>query len=359
MILVILMKIVGTICEYNPFHNGHLYCLKKIREKSRCDILVVCLSTYFTMRGDLAIHNPKIRARYALEEADIVVGLPSVLAVNDASRFADFAVKELNKLKVSEVYCGSETGDITKISNLNLDEAKLKEGLNKHLSYKKATTLGLDLDPNDLLAYTYLKAIKKNNFKMELKLIKRIGDTHDTTIAKDQTFTSSTAIRNNLDLISTYSPGFVSKNTYDMEKLFPYFKFQMYNYNDFTKVSFIKDGIHKHILNNLSKAKSFKELVNLCTNSYYTKTKIKRAIFYLLFNIEDKNITYPYSKILGFNEKGKDYLNKIKKDISLITNNKAHISNVLDYEIKIAKILDLIYKDNILALELAKPYIKA
>ena len=26
-------KIIGIVAEYNPFHNGHLYQIKKIREK--------------------------------------------------------------------------------------------------------------------------------------------------------------------------------------------------------------------------------------------------------------------------------------------------------------------------------------
>ena len=27
------MKIVGIICEYNPFHNGHIYHIEKIKER--------------------------------------------------------------------------------------------------------------------------------------------------------------------------------------------------------------------------------------------------------------------------------------------------------------------------------------
>ena len=67
MVLVIDMNIVGTICEYNPFHNGHLYLLKKIKEIEKPDLLVVCLSTYFTMRGDLSLHSPKTKTNYALK----------------------------------------------------------------------------------------------------------------------------------------------------------------------------------------------------------------------------------------------------------------------------------------------------
>ena len=27
------MKIIGIIAEYNPFHNGHIYQINKIKEK--------------------------------------------------------------------------------------------------------------------------------------------------------------------------------------------------------------------------------------------------------------------------------------------------------------------------------------
>ena len=38
------MKSVGIICEYNPLHNGHLYHLKKIKEKFPDYTVVLVLS---------------------------------------------------------------------------------------------------------------------------------------------------------------------------------------------------------------------------------------------------------------------------------------------------------------------------
>ena len=349
------MNIIGTICEYNPFHNGHLYQLRKIKEIENPDILIVVLSSYFTMRGDLSLHLPKTKARYALNECDIVISLPSVLACNNATRFADYAVLELNKLKVNKIYCGSESNDINLIKNKIIDINQQQK--NKGENYKKFTQNILNLPPNDLLAYSYLKAIYDNKLNIELKLIKRIGDGHEMTIPNDDFYTSSSAIRTNLNLIDKYCPNYVSKDILNYELLFPYFKYMMFNYNDFDNILFINDGIHKHLLNNLNKANSFKELIKLSTNSYFTKTKIKRAIFYLLFNIEKTDLNYKTSYILGFNNKGKEYLNNIKKDINIITNNKLNINNVLNYEIKIANILSYIYNKPILNEELNKPII--
>lgn len=353
MVLVIDMNIVGTICEYNPFHNGHLYLLKKIKEIEKPDLLVVCLSTYFTMRGDLSLHSPKTKTNYALNEADLVIGLPSVLACNSATYFANNAVKELNKVKVNKIYCGSEGANLEKLKSLNIENLD-----KKNKSYKKATQDILNIKSNDILAYSYYNAIKNNGYNIELNLIKRIGDMHNTLEPKDDYYTSSTAIRNNHQLFTKYTPNYVTKdNLLDYEKLFPYFKFNMLN-NSFNNLSFISDGIDKHIKNKILASNSFKELLEKTTNSYFTTTKIKRAIFYLLFNIYKYDNNYPYLKVLGFNNKGKDYLNFIKKDLDIITNNKEGICDILDYEIKIATILDFIFNTNLKKEELSPPIIK-
>ena len=49
------MKIVGIICEYNPFHNGHIYHIEKIKERYPDSLIILCLSGYFMQRGDISI----------------------------------------------------------------------------------------------------------------------------------------------------------------------------------------------------------------------------------------------------------------------------------------------------------------
>ena len=38
------MKTVGIIAEYNPFHNGHAYHIKKSKEITGADCAVVIMS---------------------------------------------------------------------------------------------------------------------------------------------------------------------------------------------------------------------------------------------------------------------------------------------------------------------------
>ena len=38
------MRIVGIIAEYNPFHQGHAYQIKKVRELTQADFILVSMS---------------------------------------------------------------------------------------------------------------------------------------------------------------------------------------------------------------------------------------------------------------------------------------------------------------------------
>ena len=62
---------------------------------------------------------------------------------------------------------------------------------------------------------------------------------------------------------------------------------------------------------------------------------------------EAKNIKINYIRVLGFNQKGINYLNKIKKelDIPLITNYKKEYHDLLKIETKIDKLYSLIMND--------------
>ena len=46
---------IGIVAEYNPFHNGHLYQIRKIKEIFGKDVLiVVVISGDFVQRGEIS-----------------------------------------------------------------------------------------------------------------------------------------------------------------------------------------------------------------------------------------------------------------------------------------------------------------
>ena len=71
------MHKIGIICEYNPFHNGHLYQIKKIKETYKDSLIIVCLSSCFMQRGEASILNKWDKTRLAIESGvDLVLELP-------------------------------------------------------------------------------------------------------------------------------------------------------------------------------------------------------------------------------------------------------------------------------------------
>jgi len=73
-----MIKTVGIICEYNPFHLGHAGHIERTRLALGGDVFVICvMSGNFVQRGDFAIFNKHARAEMAIHGgADLVIELP-------------------------------------------------------------------------------------------------------------------------------------------------------------------------------------------------------------------------------------------------------------------------------------------
>lgn len=142
------MKTAGIIAEYNPFHTGHAYQLRKARERSGCDYTLVVMSPDFVQRGEPAIFDKYTRARMALlGGADVVVELPLCYASASAEYFALGAVALLDSLGAADVLCfGCETPDLSLLQTCAqvLDQEPesyrraLREGLRRGLTYPQA-----------------------------------------------------------------------------------------------------------------------------------------------------------------------------------------------------------------------------
>ena len=57
-----MMKTVGLITEYNPFHNGHQYHIEEARRITGADYVVAVMSGDFVQRGTPAIMDKYSRA---------------------------------------------------------------------------------------------------------------------------------------------------------------------------------------------------------------------------------------------------------------------------------------------------------
>ena len=59
------MNIIGLIAEYNPFHNGHLYHIEKIKELYPDSLLILVLNGYFTQRGTISVLSKENKTKTA------------------------------------------------------------------------------------------------------------------------------------------------------------------------------------------------------------------------------------------------------------------------------------------------------
>ncbi|MBD5391036.1 nucleotidyltransferase family protein, partial [bacterium] len=325
------MKIVGTIVEYNPLHNGHIYAINKIKRLSQADGIVVILSGNFTMRGDLSIFDKFEKTRQCLKAGiDLVIELPFVCAVQNADLFAKNAIYLLHLAQVHEIWIGSESNNPTLYKECYqkwikpASQEKIKELLALGYSYKEATASIINLPSNDLLGFSYYKAIEEFNYSMKLNTIKRIGN-YDSTEAKE--YASAYAIRRNLSLLPSYCPPYVDATLIrEKDSVFPYLKYKILSSTptELKEIFFVEEGLENK-LKEISNFSSSTDFIDFLATKRYTKSRIQRMLAYILFNItkkdmEDKEINF--IRVLGYSSIGKTYLNQIKKNGIIYTNIK-------------------------------------
>ena len=372
------MNVIGIICEYNPFHNGHIYHINKIKELYPNSIIIACISSCFTERGQVSILNKWDKTKIALQHGvDLVVELPFVYSSQSADKFAHGALKILNNLKVEKLVFGSECNDIEKlkkIANAQINNPKfdieLKNYLDTGNNYPTSISLalkklGLDKidNPNDLLGISYIKEIIKNNYNIKPISIKRTNNYHGNNKGH---ILSATELRkrfnNGLSVKDyiCYSEDLLYKNA-------DYFKLLKYkiiiNSSKLKDICTVDEGIEGRILKYIDSSNSTEELIKKVKTKRYTYNKINRMFIHILTDLtkEEASLDIDYVRVLGFNNNGKNYLNKIKKNTTLpiITKYKDINSSLLDIEKKANYIYSLIVNDDKLIFdEITKPIYK-
>lgn len=175
------MNIAGIVCEYNPFHSGHLHQLAETRRALGADTLTVCvMSGDFVQRGEAAVFSKFARAEAACRAgAGLVLELPLPWCLSSAEGFAEGAVSLLAAVGCTHLSFGSESGDVETLQTLAREilapdtqrEITAQLQRSPELSYAMARErvltekLGecgsLLSQPNNILAVEYLKAIYK------------------------------------------------------------------------------------------------------------------------------------------------------------------------------------------------------
>lgn len=365
------MKVVGIVAEYNPFHKGHEYHIKKAKEITGADYVVVVMSGDYVQRGTPAILDKYTRTKMALGcGADLVLELPVCYATSSAEYFASTAVLLLNKLGIVDSICfGSECDDLgflKLIAQSLLSEpdtyrqsltSLLKKGhsypvsrglaLSEYLSnvtdYSSDEILNVLKSPNNILGIEYLKAIYRYNCNIVPYTIARISaDYHDETLHSH--ISSATAIRREL-----LQNGLTNEVLHAIPDLAKDFFTSPFNHsfpvieNDFSTLLQYKllytdslseyvditDDLADRMKNQFNPGDTFTQMVKSIHTKQITRTRIQRCLLHLILDIKketmndfmDNGLIY-YARILGFHRSASFLLGRCRKESDLPLINK-------------------------------------
>ena len=365
------MNIIGIIAEYNPFHNGHIYQIQKVKELYPNSLIIVVLNGNFTQRGDISIINKWDKTKIILEHnVDLVIELPTFYGINNADIFAKGAIKILNDLKIDTLIFGTERDNIddfiriTNIKNTNEYKNLLKEYLDNGYSFPKAsfsaieclTNIKIDT-PNDILALSYIEEIINNNYNIKPVNIKRTNDYHDKNLKEIASATAiREAIKENKDIknfVPTKTINYINNIT--INDYFDLLKYKIISTNDLTIYHDVKEGIDSRIKKYIYESNNLEELIEKIKTKRFTYNRIKRILLYILLDIKKDIKINNYIRPLGFNNNGANYLKQIKDELTLpLISNYSNNRDLLEFEYKVNSIYSL--KTNNINLNIKKEF---
>lgn len=341
--------IAGIVCEYNPFHKGHLYQLEKTRQAG-ADAIVCVMSGNFVQRGECAFLDKWTRAKTAVIcGADVVIDLPVPWAVSSAESFARGSVYLLKQFGIDMLSFGTECDDKDKLllAAKSVDDeaviALTKKHMQSGLSYPTALHKGVSelygeetadiiSSPNSTLAVEYIRQLQKYENTNFLP-VKRQGADHDSHEEKDG-FLSASKIRSELRLNAYVLSALPEKSAelISAESEKGNAPCLMLN-NERGVLSALRElsreklekyvsdetGLAGRIYDAVRSSTSLDELYEKAKSKNFTHSRIRREVLCAYLGIE-KEIALgnpPYIRVLAANERGLSLLSQAKKNSAL------------------------------------------
>ena len=365
------MKIVGIICEYNPFHLGHGKQIKRVKSHFGGDCAVICLmSGNFVQRGHPAVFDKSLRARAALlAGADLVLELPVTYALSSAEGFARGGVEILGKF--CDYLCfGCETGDeqvlMETAKALLSEEFKplLRAELEKGISFPAARSaalekLGLDAEilrrPNDILAVEYCKAILSTATSMRPLPIVREGSYHaDVPDAENP---SATALRRLIPEGGDWQ-SYVPECTWPVWKNAPIHtleaaeravlaRLRTMTEAEFEALPYGSEGLWRKFMHESRREATLSAITAATKSKRYTATRIDRMLLcaFLGITAELLNTPAPYVRTLALNDRGRSVLKLARQHIRCINAGESVDHPYFDLERRCADLYGLFRAD--------------
>ena len=364
---------IGIVAEYNPFHNGHLYQIEEIKKRMGKDTLIVAVvSGDFVQRGEFSYFDKWQKTEMALNHGvDIVAELPLYYSVQNAEIFSRMSTKILDYFELDFQVFGAEEEEIKVLDRIiELQEREeykknLMELMKKGNSYSTSQKLALSeygygnaVKSNNILALEYMRTMKRENLRIKPYIIKReISDYNEIEIEEERkNIASATFIREEM-LKNNGNPEnirkFIPEKTYKIlervyisngkddeqqkwqnlkNSMFKFLKYRllMETKNEIIKIYDMNDEIYARIYRGVSKSNIYEVFLKEVKSRNFSIKRIERIVLNILLNITKKSVDFKldYIRILGFNQKGQEYLKQLKKN-KKVFNEKSYMTEEL------------------------------
>lgn len=340
------MKAVGIVAEYNPFHGGHQYQIRKIRESCGADTPVVAvMSGDFVQRGEAASYDKFTRAEAAVRGGvSLVIELPLPWSLSSAEGFARGGVGLLGATGVvGALSFGSESGDLSAIEKTAavLDTPEYNETLKAMLTggtpFAAAragaarallgNTAAVLNTPNDLLAVEYLRAAAKLGHTFKYIPIRREGSVHDGAGSASEL----RALLREGESLAGRIPGeawdvfrcadeagrgFVSPESLRTAILS---RLRERTPEDFAAVPDAAEGLHFRLYEAARRGVSPEEIADLARSKRYAHARLRRMVMCAALGVRagDADGIPPYIRVLAFDARGAALLREMKTSAAL------------------------------------------
>lgn len=350
------MKTGAVICECNPPHGGHAYLLEQVKKASDC--VVALMSGPFVQRGEAAILSPAARAEILLGMgADLVLELPFPYAAASAEAFGAAGVSILSGLGATDLWFGSERGDLDRLSRLaaTAGSPAFRAEYAKRSGEGNTGTAALyfqllsdfcglsePLLPNDILAISYLRAIGEQQSDLIPHAVKRVGADDRDLALNAKAIPSAAALRKAIfegktDTITAFLPDFEQKIIQkeqaagrfpaSLNAAAPALLWGLRGADPaaFETIAEAGGGVGNRLQAAANEAADLDSLFSLAATKKYPNARLRRALLFLLTGVQKDDLSAPpaYVRLLAANERGRAFLSSVRKtaDLPVVTAN--------------------------------------
>lgn len=347
--------IVGIIAEYNPFHNGHLYHMKRAVETTGAEAVLVVLSSSFVQRGEPAFIDKWSRTEMALTGgANLVIELPVAFSCHNAGVFGSSAVDLLAMTGiVTHLSFGMEEPDapLARIADALINEPPrfkitLKACLDDGYSFAEARAMAAESvipgagkilsSPNNTLAHEYALRIIERGYAISPAPVQRIGEGYHGM--EKHFFASATWIRSTLrngkhspcetGAIPVPAVAVLDREIRSGRCLTSMDAFWRIlgtvlvreKRSNLAGYAEMREGIENLLADKARESLSFDSFVDACTSRRYPRSRIQRHAVHVLLGFEHlanrraQSEGPPYIRVLGWDSKGKELLRRMRSE---------------------------------------------